>query len=134
MAEQSINTIFSVLPRPDTYCSDLLHALAATAFPDADPAAGATTPTPALARLYFALGHVAVKLLVHLESVAASVKVARAAAEKRREEAGSRAAAGGAAGGDKGADIEMELGLAGQDEDKEAERMREMSEMEIVCR
>lgn len=123
-AEQGINAVFALTSDPDARAARIIKSLAAAAFP-AGVDAPTTVPPHVLSRLYFALGHVAVKLVVHVESLGAALKKAQAAAENAAAARGEKAVKEA---------IEVELGLAAGEEEEQAARLRDVEENEIVCR
>ena len=193
-AQAGLDAIFVLSPRPDQVCAELLRHMAtaavvvkllpssspptstssAIAAPEGDELqlgiadAGSLSPAR-LSRLFFVLGHVAMKLLLHTDALATRVKALRtkvaergagavpaaaaaaapppadAAAEKQQQKGGkgakssgggaklsasaSSAAAAAAAGG-----IEDQLGVSGEEEEREAALVTRITEVEINAR
>lgn len=136
-AEQGITAIFTLHNRPERICEGIVQHMASIAREATRKATG--IHTTAVARLFFALGHIAVKLLVHTEALAVKVKKTRMAAADAVEKqmVASKAASGGDDGSASAPDkeaIEEELGLNGADEEAESTFLTELSERHIVCR
>ena len=73
-AEQAIELMFVLYPRPERLVSALLQDMAA--------AAKSSASTEPLSRLLFVAGHSALRLLVHAEATASAAKKARLAASR----------------------------------------------------
>ena len=87
VADHAIANLFAFGLKPDKMCTDVLHKMGERL------SAGAPTPCPgALSRLLFGLGHVAIKMLVHLEDCEKKLRQGEQAtaadAETKKVEAG----------------------------------------------
>ena len=160
-AQAALDAIFACVPRPELISAHIVAAMASAAIGSDASATGEATPPsqlsrPALARLFFAVSHVALKLLVHTESLAARVKALRlrvaeaasgpagaavaptaaAAAAATAAEAPAKAGKGAkakaapaaAAGG-----IEEQLGVSGAEEEREAALVTRITEVELAA-
>ena len=128
VAEQGINALFALAPHPEAHAATIVRALAASAFPTTNGSAvepSLAASTTDLSRLYFCLGHVAVKLVVHIEGLGTALKKAQAAAENAAAARGEKATK---------ETIEVELGLAAGEEEQQSARLQAMEETEIVCK
>jgi condensin complex subunit 1 len=65
-AEAALDSAFALHAAPEEWCGLLIRQLAAAAFPD--PAGGAAVCSGSLSRLFFVLGHAAIKMLEHIEA------------------------------------------------------------------
>lgn len=65
-AEAALDSAFALHAAPEEWCGLLIRQLAAAAFPD--PASGAPVCSGALSRLFFVVGHAAIKMLEHIEA------------------------------------------------------------------
>jgi hypothetical protein len=160
-AQQGIDALFALAPQPGAICTDILRSMAEAALlvvpasGGGDKDAGADAPTvfsPAisrtrLSRLFFVLGHVSMKLFIHVESLAARVKLVRIRASERAEHAGkggsssssAAAAKGGAATAAAGKNsaandgIEEQLGVGAAEDEKEADLVVQIAERELAA-
>ncbi len=134
-AEQSINAIFTICPSPEKVSMEILlgHQQVIFGCPE-DPSSEASTLR--LARFFFVLGHVALKLLMYTEMLSSSVRRANAAKTvKKQESASAGANENSESKEDEGDDaIEAELGIAAQAEAETERKVAEISENEIVGR
>jgi condensin complex subunit 1 len=125
-AEQAIAVIFALSPRPELQCAACIKKVAfSTVVLPSDKATEVSSLS--LARLCFLLGHIALKLLVYTEDIAARLKRMRAAKEK----VGSQKKA---ADGPAPDSMEAELGMTAEDEAEEEKSFAELIEVEIVGR
>eukprot|EP01116_Phalansterium_solitarium_P025583 TRINITY_DN985_c0_g1_i5.p1 TRINITY_DN985_c0_g1~~TRINITY_DN985_c0_g1_i5.p1 ORF type:complete len:1640 (+),score=672.83 TRINITY_DN985_c0_g1_i5:197-5116(+) len=117
------------------------HAAAAVKREGGGSNKSTTTQVPVgeLSKLLFALGHVALKQIVHVDEIQAELRRRRADADRSKLDAADgtkkRRAGKGGKGGKEAAGastIEQELGVAQAAEEHEAERLQEMAEREIV--
>eukprot|EP00937_MAST-01D_sp_MAST-1D-sp2_P006871 g6871.t1 len=114
-AQHAVDTIFLHDAQPERAMEVTLRAMGAAA---AGAPGGATTPAQ-LARLFFVLGHVALKILVRTEEAAARLKKQRAEHRKKKE-AGKDA-------------VDDELDTAAEEEAADEDLVLAMSERDIVC-
>lgn len=123
-AEQAINTMYKLAEKPDVLAAILLRALSRRIAPsmsvsDAVNNEESPAPTVALTQLFFALGHVALKQLVHAEAIQEDIKRARAAEHEKSVKSKKDAA-------------EDEMGVAAAADDAEAEHLQHMCEQDLV--
>jgi len=133
-AEQSINAIFTICPSPEKVSMEILLGHQQVIFGCSDDSS--TASTLRLARFFFVLGHIALKLLMYTEVLSSSVRRANAAKTvKKQESASTGATENSESKEDEGDDaIEAELGLAAQAEAETERKVAEISENEIVGR
>jgi len=134
-AEQSINAIFTICPSPEKVSMEILLGHQQIIFGCADDSSS-TASTLRLARFFFVLGHIALKLLMYTEMLSSSVRRANAAKTvKKQESASAGAKENSESKEDEGDDaIEAELGIAAQAEAETERKVAEISENEIVGR
>ena len=142
-AEQAINAIFVIWPEPENACADIIRVLEASTF---GVAVGDTKPSCSslrLARFFFVLGHIALKLLVYTEDLCGCVRRANAAKTVAKQEDADKVNTQKKASSKEKNDeeesdgddaIEAELGLAQEAEAETERRVAEISEIEIVGR
>lgn len=122
--EQAINTIYSLAENPDVVCGNLLQALTRRAAPPASIQATLTkyetSAVPTLAQLFFAVGHVALKQLVHVEAVQTEIKRRRHIEDEKQDKSKKKDAA------------EEDMGVAAAADDMEAEYLQQSCERELV--
>ena len=126
--EQVINTVYRLAEHPDSICADLLARLAAPCFGADAPASGSALP---LERLLFAVGHTALKQLVHLDYIETELKRRHQLQDEKNEKlkANTKTKKKQAAGEED--DDDMGVGGATA-EDEEAEMMHRIAERELV--
>jgi condensin complex subunit 1 len=134
-AEQAVGALFCLHAQPETVCGELLKSLARGVTGLVEDAGSASAKASTLARFFFVLGHVSIKLLLRLERVEDSLKRARAASAKAPQQ--DAAAAGEKSGGEGKAGkaaskIEDELAV-GASQDLEIEQMREAAERSLLA-
>ena len=134
-AEQSINAIFTICPAPEKVSMEVLLGHQHIIFGCSEEPSS-TVSTLRLARFFFVLGHIALKLLQYTETLSSSVRRANAAKTvKKQESASAGAGENSESKGDEGEDaIEAELGIAAQAEAETERKVAEISENEIVGR
>ncbi|KAF1315725.1 Condensin complex subunit, partial [Globisporangium splendens] len=133
-AQQTIEAIFSICEQPEEICGEVVRHLAQHLFQDEDED---TISIFELAHFLFVVGHVAVKVAVHIEKLATSVKKLRVRhEEKLNKRAGSMDEASGQANNDPEdvSAMEDELGVAAEVEAEEDMYVQNMTQKEIVCR
>lgn len=148
-AQAGIDAIFALAAKPLDICTPMLQSLAAGLLldPTASPAAYRQGLSHTrMARLFFALGHVALRTLAHTEGLASRVKLLRIRAAERAEHGlssapaatsapvgkgkkGTSAAAAPAPGPKDG--IEEQLGVSAAEDEKEAELVVHIAEHEL---
>jgi len=131
-AEQAINAIYVLSESPDKSCSSIIKDMAVEIFPsfnqDQNEASDLTNDVlncsiSDLSKFVFALGHVALKQLVHIEEIQSELRKRRSSKEKKaQEEKGKK----------KKSAIEEELGVVEAAEETEGEFLQEKAEREIV--
>ena len=133
-AEQSINAIFTICPSPEKVSMEILLGHQQVIFGSSDDYTS-TASTLRLARFFFVLGHIALKLLMYTEVLSSSVRRANAAKTlKKQESASAGATEHSEAKEDEDDAIEAELGIAAQAEAETERKVAEISENEIVGR
>ena len=144
-AEQAINAVFVISPAPEKASMEILLGHQAGIF---EPPEGAERPSAMahsrrLARFFFVLGHVALKLLIYTEVLSSSVRRANSAKTVKKQESASAGMKNDNAGSKSGSDdedngdddaIEAELGIAAEAEAETERKVAEISEKEIVGR
>jgi condensin complex subunit 1 len=151
-AEQVVNAIFCLSDEPEKCCEPVVKALSTAAAksmePEADGDANAeaavtrnASKAAAMSKLFFVLGHVALKLLVHTEALAQEVKDN---AEKSKNGPGTKSKSGKGSkskgadsdedGGEEGVEdaMEKELGMAAEEELEQDKLVDAICETEIV--
>lgn len=134
-AEQSINAIFTICPSPEKVSMEILLGHQQVIFGCSDEYSS-TASTLRLARFFFVLGHIALKLLMYTEVLSSSVRRANAAKTVKKQESASAGATEDSESKDDDDDdaIEAELGIAAQAEAETERKVAEISENEIVGR
>lgn len=135
-AEQSIDALFVVSQEAEIDCANIIRAMAATAFGIDDDDRPTTCHSLCLARFFFVVGHVALKLLVYTEFLSGALRRANAAKSLKKQENADKAQSGdGTPHFESGEDaIEAELGIAAEVEAENERRFAEISEKEILGR
>lgn len=154
--QQGIDAIFILAAQPATLCTSILQHMATETFvtsvAPSSPEFTANLNRTRLARLFFVLGHVAMKLLVHVEALSTTVKLLRIKASERAEHAhatseGNNNGGGGKSNGKDGKKettknnknsatndgIEEQLGVSAAEDEKEAELVVQIAEKELVA-
>ncbi|KAL7500027.1 hypothetical protein ACHAWT_007982 [Skeletonema menzelii] len=134
-AEQSINAIFTICPSPEKVSMEILLGHQQVIF-GCPGESSDTASTLRLARFFFVLGHIALKLLIYTEVLSSSVRRANAAKTIKKQESVSAGATENSESKDVEGDdaIEAELGIAAQAEAETERKVAEISENEIVGR
>mmetsp|Transcript_31847 Transcript_31847/g.62206 ORF Transcript_31847/g.62206 Transcript_31847/m.62206 type:complete len:1467 (-) Transcript_31847:249-4649(-) len=140
-AEQAIATIFVLCRRPEEVCQGLLVALTHKVFANESPEHAAQSSVgnaEQLSKVFFLVGHVAIKLLLYLEQLEARAKQAKSAARAAKNKALAKQSSrqqGGSKKGQKPAAassaIEEELAV-GASEDFAVEQLREEAEVTLL--
>uniref|UniRef100_K3W4W3 Condensin complex subunit 1 C-terminal domain-containing protein n=1 Tax=Globisporangium ultimum (strain ATCC 200006 / CBS 805.95 / DAOM BR144) TaxID=431595 RepID=K3W4W3_GLOUD len=133
-AQQTIEAIFSICEQPEEICGEVVRHLAQHLFQDEDED---TISIFELAHFLFVVGHVAVKVAVHIEKLATSVKKLRVKhEEKLSKRTGNMDEASGHTNNDPEdvSAMEDELGVAAEVEAEEDMYVQNMTQKEIVCR
>jgi condensin complex subunit 1 len=143
-AEQALNTLFALHANPETITATIIQRMTGVVFPQDGTASVPPTPQSArspssaavervalaapaaLARLFFVVGHVCIKMLAHLEETEMRLKRFRSAQRTARNEAsgGQESSSGKSA-------IEEELAMNAS-EDYEFELLKEQGERQLV--
>jgi condensin complex subunit 1 len=133
-AEQAIVALFVISPEPEIACAEIIQGMATSTFDDDE------CHSLRLARFFFVLGHIAMKLLVYTESLSGSVRRANAAKSLKKQELADRAkaemqSAPSNSGDDEEEDpIEAELGIAAEIDAENERQMAEIVDKEILGR
>lgn len=140
-AQQAIEAIFSICEKPEEICGEVVRHLSQGLFQDD---AVDSISIFELAHFLFVVGHVAVKVAVHIEKLAMSMKKLRVTHEEKQHRQSASDANGddgdseNARGPhDDAADVsamEDELGVAAEVEAEEDMYVQTMTQREIVCR
>ena len=135
-AEQSIDALFVVSQEAENECADIIRAMTATTFGIDGDDRPTTCHSLRLARFFFVLGHVALKLLVYTEFLSGALRRANAMKSLKKQENADKAKSGkGSSLGDHEEDaIEAELGVAAEIEADNERRFHDISEKEILGR
>jgi len=134
-SEQAINAIFSICKKPERVCGDIVRSLASLTFKDS-----ASVNSLRLSRLFFVLGHIALKLLVYSEAVTSAMRGASAAKSLAKQETADKAkhskSRQSISGIDSDSDdaIEDELGVSAEAEAQAEQQYAEIADVEIVGR
>lgn len=144
VAEQAIGAIFVVSTEPEKASADIIRGLEASTFGFDSGSPFGSCHSLRLARFFFVVGHIALKLLVYTEELSGAVRHANAAKTLSKQESADKAKASKktAKGGkspkdddsDGGDTIEAELGVAAEAEAETERKVAEISEKEIVGR
>jgi condensin complex subunit 1 len=132
-AEQAITALFVISPEPEIACAEIIQGMAATTFGDNVESLQTTCHSLRLARFFFVLGHVALKLLVYTEQISSSVRRANAAKSLKKQELADKAKAEKQGAAEEDA-IEAELGVAAEVEAENERQMADIAEKEILAR
>jgi hypothetical protein len=142
-AQQGIDAIFALAPQPLALAGPMIqNMISGLLLGDGAAAAGgepaAYLPTLSLSRLtrlFFAVGHVALRTLAHTEALASRAKILRIrAAEKADKDSAAAPGKGGAGGGKANAakdGIEEQLGVSAAEDEKEGELTTLIAEHEL---
>lgn len=132
-AQQAIEAIFSICEKPEEICGEVVRHLSQGLFQDEDEQ---TISIFELAHFLFVVGHVAVKVAVHIEKLSMSMKKLRVKhEEKLNKRSGSMDESGGANNDPEDVSaMEDELGVAAEVEAEEDMYVQNMTQKEIVCR
>jgi condensin complex subunit 1 len=120
-AQEALDCIFLHEEHPERSCADTVRALAAATLGSANGRASSDQ----LARLFFTLGHVALKMLVRTEQLAVELKKMRGDKETRKA---ARAASGGGAEDEEEEDVDA----AAEAETEDDNLVLRISEHELV--
>lgn len=134
-AEQSIDALFVVSQAAEVECASIISAMAATTFGLGGEDRPHTCHSLCLARFFFVLGHIALKLLVYTEFLSGALRRANAMKSLKNQETADKAKSkdGGKHGNNEDA-IEAELGVAAEVEAENERRFADISEKEILGR
>ena len=134
-AEQSISALFVLCDAPEVECAEIIRSMTCMTFGITEESRPKSCHPRRLARFFFVLGHIALKLLVYTESISGAVRRANGKKSlKKQEEADKAKAANRAAGVDDEDGIEAELGVAAELEAENERRVADISEKEILGR
>jgi condensin complex subunit 1 len=146
-AEQAVNAIFKLHSKPEVVCAAVLRDLGNNVFAVQQNDVSVLTSSPLrLSCLFFTLGHVALKLLVHTEEVASQVKKYRASSSDKKAAAKTKKKSSKKKKGKADADkdhsddgsenvedaMEAELGMQAEVEVAEDNMLHQIAEQEIV--
>jgi len=137
-AEQSIDALFVVSEEPEVECADIIRKMTGTTFGYSGEKK-TLCHSLRLARFFFVLGHIALKLLVHTEYLSSSLLRANAKKSLKQQEIADDANERKKAEGvdvtmSNNEAIEAELGVAAEIEAENERRFADISEQEILGR
>ncbi|OQR85904.1 condensin complex subunit, partial [Thraustotheca clavata] len=119
-AQQIIEALFSVCKYPEEPCGDIIATWSSNLFPNDGPELDhASCTATELAKFVFLLGHIAIRMTVHVEKVARTVKDARS---KIKPEANEQQQS-----------MEEELGMNAEIEAEDEELVQHLTQHELVC-
>jgi condensin complex subunit 1 len=132
-AEQAIVALFVIAPEPEVACAEIIQGMTASTFGDE------CCHSLRLARFFFVLGHIALKLLVYTESISGAVRRANAAKSLKKQEIADKAKTEKRNGPSNGADdeedpIEAELGIAAEIDAENERKVADIADKEILGR
>jgi condensin complex subunit 1 len=132
-AEQAIVALFVIAPEPEVACAEIIQGMTATTFGEE------SCHSLRLARFFFVLGHIALKLLVYTESISGAVRRANATKSLKKQEIADKAKTDKRNGPRNGADdeedpIEAELGIAAEIDAENERKMADIADKEILGR
>jgi hypothetical protein len=132
-AQSAVDAIFAIAPRPVDDCEAMLAGMAASI-----RSSDGAPRVPALARFFFVLGHVSLKLLILLDSLAMRVKALRVRAyDKKSTMTASESAEKGAKKGKDGkveaGSLEDQLGANAAEDEKVCSARRNACATSIHC-
>ena len=134
-SEQSIDALFVVCQESEVECANIISAMALTTFGVDGDGRPQTCHSLCLARFFFVIGHVALKLLVYTEYLSGALRRANAMKSLKKQESADKAKSKeGDSTGDKEDAIEAELGVAAEVEAENERRFADISEKEILGR
>jgi len=140
-AEQAIDAIFEISAEPEKESAKIIKGMEAMAFGMSGRGVEVSKKTCCslrLARFFFVVGHIAVKLLVYTEALSISLRRANAAKSLSKQESADKAKSSdndeAKIKEDSDEDIEAELGLAAQAEAETEKKVADIAENEIVER
>lgn len=117
-AEQMINTIFALADHPERFCEEIIKKLSNRLFGSSEKQCKVSE----LAHFFFVLGHVALKVLVHIEDLAGRVKRLRQSQQSNEQDSANTNS------------MEDELGLAAEIEAEDDAFLQDLTQKEIVGR
>ncbi|KAK9473298.1 armadillo-type protein [Dipodascopsis tothii] len=123
LAEEAINAIYSLSHHPDVICSSIIRDKLKIVFAQPTELTAGDRPqsaTCALSQLFFAVGHIAIKQIVHMESCEIEFKRRKAMLEKDKTVSSANSA-----------NEELDL-ISGTSEDDFAEAMAHIRERELL--
>lgn len=130
-AQQAIEAIFSICEKPEEICGEVVRHLGQGLFQDENEESISVFE---LAHFLFVVGHVAVKVAVHIEKLATSVKRFRVKHEEKLSKRSSDTVGNGNTDPEDVSAMEDELGVAAEVEAEEDMYVQTMTQKEIVCR
>lgn len=127
-AEQAIAALFVICPEPEVECAEVIKSMAMATFGKGND--NSVCHSLRLARFFFVIGHVALKLLVYSETISGSVRRANGKKSLKNQENADKAKAS------RSSDdvIESELGVAAEQEAENERRVADISDREILGR
>ena len=131
-AEQAIAALFVICPEPEIECADVIKSMAIATFGEGNERA--TCHSLRLARFFFVLGHIALKLLVYTEAISGSVRRANAKRSLKKQENADKAKTKKSTSQDEDNALEAELGVAAEHEAESERRVADISDREILGR
>jgi len=131
-SEQAIAALFVICPEPEIECAEIIKSMAFTTFGEENDHTACHSVR--LARFFFVLGHIALKLLVYSEAISGSVRRANGKKALKKQESADQAKAQTHHRDDSDDAIEAELGVAAEQEAENERRFADISDKEILGR
>jgi len=138
-AEQCINAIVSICENPEEICSNIVKSMEKSILRNTTES---TISSTRLARLFFVLGHVAIKLLVFTEELCGAVRRStlrkglneKSNSKRLSNDTSTRGDYDGTSSEDENELIEKELGVSAEAEAETEMQFMDMTENELVGR
>lgn len=131
-SEQAIAALFVICPEPEIECAEVIKSMSITTFGEGSDLS--TCHSLRLARFFFVLGHIALKLLVYTEAISGSVRRANAKKSLKKQENADKAKTEKTTSQDEDSALEAELGVAAEQEAESERRVADISDQEILGR
>lgn len=132
--EHAISALFVVCLEPELECAEIIRTMSASIFGSENMEETDSCSDVRLARFFFVLGHVALKILVYTEGVSGSVRRANAKRMLRRQETADKEKMASSSVGDENDGIEDQLGVAAEQEAENEKRVADITDKEILGR
>lgn len=127
-AEQAIAALFVICPEPEIECAEVIKSMTIATFGMGND--NTACHSLRLARFFFVIGHVALKLLVYSETISGSVRRANGKKSLKNQENADKAKTSRPIDDA----IESELGVAAEQEAENERRVADISDREILGR